>query len=147
MHILYISYDSEDQALGQRLKKNLSPFQRDYGFTFWSREDVGPGENWQKEMGNHLRETTLFLALVSPDYLVSPKCTMEQTGAVLRKIPLVYVILRPTDLEWISKGSTILPGNKNPITCWNNRDRAWLDVQKGVLALLTDRPLLPERKG
>ena len=143
---LYLSYAEEDEVAGKRLKLILNPLETHFGFTTWSRQDVCPGGIWQREMASHLESAWLFIPLVSTDYLASKRCEAETTAALRleqrKKLRIVSVLLRTCFLE-ISPLSAfpILPHPEKPLTTWNNQDKAWLQVQKGILNILKSAQL------
>lgn len=143
---VYLSYDDEDKAAGNRLKLLLKPLTSHFGFTTWSMQDIVPGSFWQKEMAHHLENAWLFLPIISADYLSSDRCTAE-TQAALRleqhgKLRIANILLRTTFLGLTPLTAfPILPNAKRPITLWNNQDKAWLEVQTGLIALIKEMQL------
>jgi hypothetical protein len=61
-HKVFISYASEDTEIAQRLYDDL----KNVGVEFWlDRQSLTPGENWKLEIEKALKESTIFLALIS----------------------------------------------------------------------------------
>lgn len=137
---VYLSYDDEDKVAGNRLKLLLKPLTSHFGFTTWSMQDISPGTQWQKEMASHLEKAWMFLPIISADYLSSDRCTAETQAALTLeqrgKLRIVNILLRTSFLEYSSLATfPILPSTK-PITRWNDQDKAWLEVQTGILATI-----------
>lgn len=138
---IYISYDREDVASGNRLKQILKPSAKNFGFTTWSMQDILPGHKWQQDMASHLKEARLFVPMISADHFASDRCQAETTAALQLeqrgRLRIVCVLLRPTDLELSPLENTLmLPMRDKPLTTWRSQDEAWLRVQRGILDTL-----------
>jgi hypothetical protein len=61
-HKVFISYASEDAEIAQRLYDDL----KNAGVELWlNRESITPGRDWKLEIDKALKESTIFLALIS----------------------------------------------------------------------------------
>jgi len=61
-HKVFISYASEDTEIAQRLYDDLSKA----GVELWfDRQSLMPGQDWRLELEKALKESTIFLALIS----------------------------------------------------------------------------------
>lgn len=143
---VYLSYADEDKVAGNRLKLLLKPLTSHFGFTTWSMQDISPGTRWQKEMASHLEKAWMFLPIISADYFSSDRCQAETQAALRlernRKLRIASVYLRPAFIELTPLTAfPILPDSKRPITLWNNQDKAWLEVQTGLIALIKEMQL------
>jgi hypothetical protein len=83
------------------------------------------------------------LLLVSADFVASDYCYDIETKRALERlargeIMVIPIILRPTD--WAGAPFArlqALPRDAKPVTKWENRDDAWLDVVHGLRAAVT----------
>lgn len=74
---------------------------------FFDTEAIGAGEDWRRRLGEGLRESQLFLAFLSPNYITSPNCIWEWQEYVRREhsaargddgiTPIFFV--KPADLR------------------------------------------------
>jgi len=139
--IVYVSYAQEDNAYGDRFKRACKPIEGQIGFTTWSMQDSLPGTLWQRKMADHLRQAFLFIPLVSSDWLASERCQAELSAALqlqqVGQLRIVSVLLRPSIWDYSPLPSfPVLPSNKKEITLWSNQDRAWMDVQSGLIKVI-----------
>jgi hypothetical protein len=141
---IYLSYTDEDETGGKRLKSLLKPLAKNYDFTVWSRQDVVLGTIWQREMARHLENAWLFIPLLSSDFFASDRCQAE-TMAALRikgKLRIVSILFRPCFTDVLPfENNPMFPNSEKPITLWNNQDKAWLQVQSGLLTIIDEMRL------
>jgi hypothetical protein len=118
----------------ERLHTHLAMLRREGGIAEWFDRDILAGGEIDREIASHLNASSLFLALVSPDFLNSQYCYESEMQAAIRKhdngeIIIVPIILEPCD--WLFsplKQFKALPQNGKPITEWTNQNEALLDV-------------------
>lgn len=61
-HKVFISYAKEDSKIAQRLYDDL----KKAGVDLWfDRENLMPGQDWELEIKKAIKESTIFLALIS----------------------------------------------------------------------------------
>jgi TIR domain len=131
---VFISYAHHDQAMLERLHAHLAMLRREGGIAEWYDRDILAGGAIDREIAFQLNASSLFLALVSPDFLNSQYCYESEMQAAIRKhdngeIIIVPIILEPCD--WLFsplKQFKALPQNGKPITEWTNQNEALLDV-------------------
>jgi internalin A len=97
-----------------------------------------PGEEWASKIDEHINSAKIILLLISSDFISSDYCWEIEIARAMERheageATVIPVILRPTD--W--KGTPFsklqaLPKNAQPITEWDNEDRALLDVVNGI---------------
>ena len=130
----FISYAHADAKAVDRLHKHLAMLS---------------GDRVDGAISEHLAQSGLLTALVSPDYLASRYCYDKEFQRALDlaaagQLPIVPVILEPCD--WLSsplKDFLALPKDGAPISSWTNQNNAYLDVVTGLRRLLTK----PEEAG
>jgi len=135
---IFYSYASEDEPLRKELEKQLSVLRRQGFVVEWHKGDISAGSEWQKQANLYLNTAHIILVLTSSDFMASDNCySSEMQTAMqrhhLKEARIVPVLLRPC--EW--KGSPLaelqaLPTNAVPITLWDNRDEAFLNVAQGI---------------
>jgi hypothetical protein len=142
---LFYSYAHADEAFRDELEKHLSTMRRSGLIEEWHDRRIGAGQEWEKQIDENLEAADLVLLLISPDFLSSDYCyEVEMKRALERharhEALVVSVILRPAD--W--KGAPFqklknVPTNGRPISRWEDRDEAWLDVVQYLRDLIEDR--------
>ncbi|HEU5381979.1 MAG TPA: TIR domain-containing protein, partial [Ktedonobacteraceae bacterium] len=139
---IFCCYAHEDEHLLNKLKLHLKPQQRQGLVQIWHDRDISAGAEWEQEIEEQLRTAQIILLLVSPDFIASDYCyTKEMQRALDRhvrgEVRAVPIILRPVDWQITPLGKLqALPKDGKPITNWTNRDNAYLDVAKGIRALV-----------
>jgi len=161
---VFCCYAHEDEPLLNKLKTHLSPLQRQQLIHIWHDRDISAGAEWEQEIEKHLNTAHIILLLISPDFISSEYCYSTELKSALerhnqRKAIVIPVILRPSDWEDVSPGDfrlgqfQALPRDAFPVTRWDDRDDAFLDVAKGIkkvvqdLARFSPRALTPPGQG
>jgi hypothetical protein len=137
-----ISYCHTDERGRDRLQVHLTTLQRDDLLSTWTDCEILAGDHIDNTISKALEDSSIFIALVSPDYLNSRYCydvefaramELQQIGS-MRIVP---VILEPCD--WTStplgkfKG---IPKDGRAISLWTNENAAFLNVTSELRALL-----------
>jgi TIR domain len=135
---LFYSYAHEDERLRDDLDKHLRNLERQGVLSGWHDRRIPAGLEWEGQISHHLEDADLILLLVSSDFISSNYCydvevkrAMErhESGAA-RVIP---VVLRPTDWKGAPFAKLqMLPTDAIPVTKWEDRDEAFLDVIRGI---------------
>jgi tetratricopeptide (TPR) repeat protein len=135
---VFISYHEKDEELRQELEKHLASLRRVNIITTWHNRKILAGQEIKGEINNYLNRAGLILLLVSPDFIASDyHWTVEVTRALelnaAGKARVIPVLLRYADWDNppINQLSP-LPSNREPIISWTDRDKAFLEVVKGI---------------
>ncbi len=149
---VFYSYAHEDRDLCERLKRFLTPLRHTNVIADWYDRDISAGEEWEKQIDDHLNSADLIVLLVSADFIASDYCwgvevkrAMERHGKGEARV--VPVILRPChwDDAPFSK-LQCLPAEARPVTKWANMDDAFLDVTKGIRRAIDQLREIEEQK-
>lgn len=139
---IFCCYAHADEHLMEKLKLHLKPQQRQGLVQIWHDRDISAGTEWEQEIQEQLHTAQIILLLVSPEFIASDYCyTAEMQRALERhrraEVRAIPIILRPVDWQITPLGKLqALPKNGKPITTWQNRDAAYLDVAKGIRAIV-----------
>lgn len=141
---IFFSYSHKDEEMRQELDKNLSNLKRQRIITGWHDGEIRAGDVWEEEIEAHLSSAHIILLLVSPDFIDSNYCyenemlrTMERHKA--GEAHVIPIILRPAHWERTSFGRLqALPTGAKPITLWQNRDEALVNVARGIQKIIDD---------
>jgi hypothetical protein len=139
----FISYAHADANALDRLHKHLAMLKREGTLNAWTDHAILPGDRVDGAISAQLERSTIFVALVSPDYLASRYCYEKEfeLGLALAqagRMRIVPVILEPCD--WLSsplKEFLALPKDGLAISGWTNQNNAYLDVVTGLRRILT----------
>lgn len=135
---LFYSYCHEDKAYCDELTKHLSVLKREGAISEWYDRKIEPGKNWEKEINQNLKASDVILLLISSDFVASDYCYCKEMEEALRmhdanQARIVPIIIRPVD--WSSApfaALQFLPEDAVPVSAWDNRDEAWLNVVEGI---------------
>jgi hypothetical protein len=135
---VFLSYAHKDERLRVELEKHLSVLRRSDLIETWHDRKIAPGAPIYSEIERHLERSDLVLLLISPDFLDSDYCFRREMRIALRRhargqARIIPIILRPVDWQRTPIGKLLaLPRDGKPVTSWQRRDEALLDVAKGV---------------
>jgi molecular chaperone DnaK len=141
----FVSYSHKDERYRRTLDTSLAQLKRNGLISVWYDRKILPGQQWNREIDRNLETADIVLVLVSPDFLASEYAyTREMQVAIERhhagRTTVIPIILRPSDWQSSPLGSLqALPTDGRPISIWNKRDQAWLDVIHGLRKLVSRR--------
>ena len=141
---LFISYSHRDERYLKGLETHLASLRRQGVVADWHDRMISPGEKWRQKINDNLDLADCVLLLVTPDFIASDYCYSVEMEQALDKhregrILILPIIVRPVDWQHTPLGELqVLPKDGKPIVEWSIRDRAWLDVTRG-LRLALDR--------
>ena len=147
---VFISYSHKDESYRKELKKHLVMLERNGVISSWSDRCIAPGQEWEKEIADRLDNSDIILLLISSDFLSSFYCYYKEMKRALARhdnneAAVVPIILRPCDWkEGPFSKLHGLPTEARPISKWNDKDEAWLDVViklKDIIKLAETRSL------
>lgn len=105
MHV-FITHAAKDAVLARRLKDRL----QEAGLTSWLEEDeIGPGDNWAKQIGEALESADAMIVLLSPGAAASDNVKRDVQYAIATprfkdRLLTVFVGRRAADdrnIPWI----------------------------------------------
>src|SRR6266568_8284875 len=135
---IFCCYAHKDEALLNKLKTHLKPLKREGLIDLWHDRNISAGKEWEREIDKHLNSAQIILLLVSPDFMDSEYCYgIEMQRAMERHergescvIPIIleHVYWQVAPLNKLQA----LPKDGQPISSWSNRDKAFLDITRGI---------------
>ena len=140
----FVSYAREDKPHKMRLQVAMSGLNRSGTLDLWSDSLIRAGELWRKILVRELRNSDVFLILISPHCLASdfifnvefPIAKELQKQGKMTIIPIIH-----TAADWKFAGLNefnVLPSDALPIADWESTDNAWLDVVNGIKLAIGD---------
>jgi len=135
---LFVSYAHEDLAYLKTLNTQLKGLKRNELIEDWNDNEILPGSDWDDEIKSQLKSADIIIFLISSDFIASDYIhKVELKEAIKRhnndEVIIIPVIIRPCDFTSLEiKKLQALPKGAKPISKWEDKDDAWLDVLKGV---------------
>lgn len=144
-----LSYAHRDERLREELSKHLSPLRRSALIETWDDRRIRPGADLDAAIDERLAQADVVLLLISPDFINSDYCYRREMRTALRRhrrgtARVIPIILRPVDWIKTPVGRLLaVPRDGKPVTTWQRRDDAFLDVATSVRR--TAEEMLAER--
>lgn len=141
---VFYSYAHRDEPLREELEKHLALLRRQGYIHEWHDRLIRAGTDWAQAIDKNLNAASLILLLISPDFISSDYCyEIEMQRALERhrsgEARVVPIILRSSD--WQSSPFAelqALPKNGKPVTKWEDRDEAFLNIVEGLRAIINE---------
>ena len=101
---VFVSYAREDRKWAERLVTFLAPWIRDRRVRLWDDSQIQPGAPWQDEIENAIREATVAVLLVTPDFLASDFIMERELPMILeqarkKELRLAWIATRPSPVD------------------------------------------------
>lgn len=141
---VFYSYSHKDEILRDELDMHLALLKRQNLINGWYDRDIAGGDELDEEILERLNKARIILLLVSPAFIASDYCfksemTLAMAKHEARTARVIPIILRPCDWHSAPFGKLkALPKDGKPVTAWSNRDEAFLDIAKGMRAIVED---------
>ncbi|MEE8304072.1 MAG: toll/interleukin-1 receptor domain-containing protein, partial [Candidatus Tectomicrobia bacterium] len=135
---VFYSYAHADEAHRDALREHLALLRRQGLIAEWYDRDITAGDGWRQRIDDHLEAAQLILLLISPSFMHSDYChDIEMRRALERHANgdawVIPIHLRPVDVTGAGFGELqALPRDARPITAWDDPDRAFADVARGI---------------
>ena len=142
---VFFSYSHRDEALRDELALHLSMLKRQGIIAAWHDREITAGSDWAGAIDTHLNSASVILLLVSANFLASDYCYDLELGQAMKRheageAQVIPIILKPCDWTGAPFGKLqALPKNAKPVTKWDDRDEAFLNVAQGIRAALGRR--------
>jgi hypothetical protein len=135
---VFFSYSHRDEELLNELEQGLSLLKRQSFIAGWHDRRIGTGEDWNGAIDRNLEEAEIILLLVSPAFMASDYCWDVEVKRAMerherREAQVIPVIMRPVDWQEAPFSRLqVLPKDGKPVTRWEDRDEAYLDISRGI---------------
>ena len=126
------------------VRRQLIVHERNGRIIKWHDRLIPAGSEWRGEIDVRLKRARIVLLFVSPHFIESRYCYKVEGQAALRRhqageAVVIPVILRPCSWQETPFGRLqALPRDSRPVSRWDDRDEACLDVATGVIAAVDD---------
>jgi len=135
---LFYSYSHRDETFLKDLQESLILLKRETVIEGWHDRDIDAGDDWKRQIDEHLEQADIILLLVSRSFLASDYCYKKEMSRALERhaeglARVIPIIIRPCDWQNAPFASlNALPRDGKAITTWPDHDEAWLDVTCGI---------------
>lgn len=134
----FISYSHRDAAALERLHVHLAVLRRDGLIREWFDRDILAGDDLDGKIATKIESSSLFLLIVTPDFLNSDYCVEREMVRALERqeageARVVAIIVEPCD--WQStplRAIKVLPHDGKAVADWTNTNSAWLNVVQEI---------------
>ena len=89
----FISYQTSDKQIAGKMKDILSIYNID---SFLAHEDIDVSEEWREEILKYLKKSSIFICILSKNYLESSYCMQESGIAVIKNMTIISLSLDGT---------------------------------------------------
>ncbi len=141
---VFFSYHRKDEDLRDELAAHLAILKRGGQIRTWHNREIAAGDDWAGVIDDHLEAADVILLLVSPAFVASDySWNVEIERAMERhetgKARVIPIILRPVDWHDAPFGKLqALPRDAKAVTSWLDRDAAYLDIARGLRAVIKE---------
>lgn len=141
---LFYSYSHKDSRHRVKMEQSLTLLRDQDGILEdWSDQQILPGQRISQKLQEKMKNTDIFVFLLSQDFIASPECQKEwsQARQIATKRPailLVPIILSTCSWKDIAGMSDIkaLPEDGKPIKTFQDKDIAWQQIYEGLKNLI-----------
>ena len=142
---LFISYSEKDELFRKEFETHLANLKRQGLVSTWHFRKIIPSQNWDNEIHQNLKDSSIIIFLMSPDFFASEYCMGEEVKRALMQSAskisqIIPIVIRPCDWsssEFAKRKFEGLPEDMKPISVWHDKDEAWLSVVNGLKRLLS----------
>lgn len=135
---VFISYSRQDEELRTELETHLANLKRQGKIVAWCDRALEAGQERDAQIKGKLDAAHIILLLISAPFIASDHCySVELERAIERHeagvARVIPILLRPCD--WAGTPFSqlqVLPRDGLPVTMWDNRDAAFLNIVEGI---------------
>jgi hypothetical protein len=148
---IFVSYSHKDTAQKDEVVACLGALPPDTKIKEWVDTRMLAGDKIDETIFREIKQTDLFLALISRYYLNSDYCRKEMTTALMeaekRGCRVVPIIVGKTASwrDWPIGQHLALPPNGNAPSDWNHPDEHWYAVETGLKLLIREMSPLQDQ--
>lgn len=140
---IFIAYSRKDSELMEKLRTHLRPLERAKMAKIWYDGIIEAGNDWEKEIKNHLHSANIILLLISADFIDSDYCYDEEMTDALKKheqneSKVIPIILRPCAWKYSPFAKLqVLPKDGKPVM--EHEDYALTEIAEAVAKICQNK--------
>jgi len=135
---LFVSYSRRDAEYLNEFKVHLAGLKRNKKIEVWTDQEIVPSDKWKQKLKQELETADIMVFLLSPDFIASDFIYEEEVMKAIERrnkgeVVILPIIIRPCDFSSTPLTDfQALPRNAEPISTWENKDEAWMNVVDGL---------------
>ena len=139
---VFLSYSHKDEEYKNELDKHLTPLRKNGKISTWNDRKLLPGSRLDETIKEELRKSDIIILLVSADFINSNYCYETEMKQAIEKAKrgecnIIPVIVRPCMWEETPlKDFLLLPKDGKPISKYEDKDEAYLEVARGLSRII-----------
>lgn len=139
---MFFSYAHRDEVLMDQIRTQLVVRERLGQIAKWHDRMIPPGDEWKTSIDQRIRDASIFLLFMSPDFLASRYCYEIEGDIALRRhregsAKVIPIVLRACDWTETPFGDLQgLPEDGKPFNQWPDKDQASLDIARSIMAMI-----------
>ena len=140
MATLFFSYSHRDEVLRDELEIHLTSLKRRGVIETWHDRRINAGDDFGREISEHLEVADVILLLVSPYFIASNYCFEIEMARALERhnaktARVIPVILEPCDWHELPFGRLLAtPKDGKPVSKFANLHDAFLEIVQAIAA-------------
>lgn len=135
---IFISYAHKDSSYKEEMETHLASLKRTNRIRLWHDLEIQAGTEWDESIQTAIRKADIILLLISADFINSQYIWKNELDLAMarharKEVKIIPIFVRPSDWEDLGFSKILgLPRNGVPISKWEDRDEAWLNVVKDL---------------
>lgn len=134
---MFISYSHEDYNYMEEFRKWLAQLKDHDLIEDWYDGMIPPGNQIGPELNRNKKDSDIMALLISQEYLDSEPCKGEMSYAIshsnsITPVPIILKECTWEDTKLYEKEFKALPKDADPVNIWENENKAWKSVYKGL---------------
>lgn len=137
-----------------RFLVHLGAIEKRVKWKFWHDQYINAGDVFDDRIKQAIDNATLFILLMSPDFLVSDYIENHELPAIRARRDanpngtlIIRTVLRPCDHDLVSERRHAVPSDANgrlkPISTWDDHEHGFNQARAEILAAMKGYPVFP----
>lgn len=140
---VFVSYSHRDEPVRDRLRVHLTMLEREGLIETWDDHEIQVGAKIDDSIASAHDASSVFMPIISPDFLASPYCYETEMLTALDKasrgeMTIFSVIAEPCD--WLAsplRAFKVAPKDGKAISEWANSNNAYLNIVQELRRIAT----------
>ena len=139
---VFLSYCHEDEQFKLKLLKYLKPVLKGFNASLWHDGNILTGQSLEDSIQEALEQSTIFICLISSDYLASDYCIDKELEYALDKQKIGKANIFPVVLRKCNWTHTIFYDLKcqskdaKPVIKWDDEDDVYTEISDELAKVL-----------
>lgn len=139
---VFLSYCHEDMADKQLIMKYLNGTLNNYGYDLWHDGEILTGSNFIDDVNSALEECSIFICLLSQDYLYSDVCMNTELKTAIERNKVDKTAIFPIILssctwkQYVFKDIICQPKGANPLDKFEDKNECLVNINDALVDVL-----------